>query len=884
MKPLRSFILLLVYLCFHAFETKAQWTQVNNGLTATDVAALAVSGTNLFAGTRGGGVSLSTNNGTSWTAVNTGLGNTNVGSLAVSGTNLFAGIFGGVFISTNNGTSWTQTGLTNNYVRALAVSGTNLFAGTMEGGVYLSTNNGTSWTAVYTGLPNTYVLALAVSGTNLFAGTYGGGVSLSTNNGTSWTAVNTGLGNTYVHSLAVSGTNLFAGTIGPVFLSTNNGTSWTAVNAGLPHTTVHSLLVSGTNLFAGTSDGVFLSTNNGTSWVNTGSTTTTVYALAVSDTNLFAGTYGGVWTRPLSDWVFLLTPANGSGGITPPAAFKWKANPRALAYVFQISTDGSFSNLVVNQYTTDTTYTASNLQLTTAYYWRVRAENTTWTSEWGNGSFTTKLTSAPQLSSPVSAATLVSVTPTFSWSPVVSTATYTLQLSTRPAFDALEYSKDTTSTSVIPPQLQRSTTYYWRVRAQTPGDTTVWSSVSSFTTVPNAPNGISLVYPDSSKQDAYQNDWLTWRTDTTATSYLIQISQSPLFTTIYDSATVKSAGYRSRNKVFVTGSTYFWRVRGSNLGGDGQFSAVWSFRVGSGVRVPVTLYSSSNLDYGRVKVGQYKDTVVTISNNGNDTLKISNISSPVGSFSARPTSATIPPGKSFPDTILFTPTSGGNWNTSMVVYSNAPTSPDSIKVTGFGLSYGLRLSTARVDVGLVLLGKHKDTTFTITNTGSDTLKITGISSSAQGITTRPTTFSISPNGFATDTIRFSPTILGPVLGSIIVASNAPTSQDSIKVTASGVTATTGIEQDGVPISFELKQNYPNPFNPSTTISYSLPKTANVSLRIFNTLGQEVALLLSEPRSPGYYQVQWNANVPSGIYFYRLQAGEFVETKKMILSR
>jgi hypothetical protein len=54
------------------------------------------------------------------------------------------------------------------------------------------------------------------------------------------------------------------------------------------------------------------------------------------------------------------------------------------------------------------------------------------------------------------------------------------------------------------------------------------------------------------------------------------------------------------------------------------------------------------------------------------------------------------------------------------------------------------------------------------------------------------------------------------------------------------------------------------------------------LRVFNALGQQVALLVSEQKSAGYYQVQWNANVPSGIYFYRLQAGDFLETKKMIL--
>jgi hypothetical protein len=136
----------------------AQWVQTNGPYGGTVNCLSPFQGTNLFAGTDGGGVFLSTNNGTSWTAVNTGLTNTDVCPSPFQGTNLFAGTWGGgVFLSTNNGTSWTavNTGLTNTYVWSLAVSGTNLFAGTGGGGVFLSTNNGTSWTAVNTGLTNT---------------------------------------------------------------------------------------------------------------------------------------------------------------------------------------------------------------------------------------------------------------------------------------------------------------------------------------------------------------------------------------------------------------------------------------------------------------------------------------------------------------------------------------------------------------------------------------------------------------------------------------------------------------------------------------------------------------------------------------------------------
>lgn len=86
-----------------------------------------------------------------------------------------------------------------------------------------------------------------------------------------------------------------------------------------------------------------------------------------------------------------------------------------------------------------------------------------------------------------------------------------------------------------------------------------------------------------------------------------------------------------------------------------------------------------------------------------------------------------------------------------------------------------------------------------------------------------------------------------------------------------------------PTDFALGQNYPNPFNPSTNISYSLPADAHVSLKVYNSLGQEVASLVDEARPAGQYVAVWNAaGMASGIYFYRLQAGSYIETKRMTL--
>ena len=91
------------------------------------------------------------------------------------------------------------------------------------------------------------------------------------------------------------------------------------------------------------------------------------------------------------------------------------------------------------------------------------------------------------------------------------------------------------------------------------------------------------------------------------------------------------------------------------------------------------------------------------------------------------------------------------------------------------------------------------------------------------------------------------------------------------------------ERAGIPAEFVLSQNYPNPFNPETIISYSIPKTEKVSLIVYNLIGEEIAHLTDERKPSGSYTVEWNvSNVSSGIYFYRLQAGEFVQTRKMVL--
>jgi hypothetical protein len=101
----------------------------------------------------------------------------------------------------------------------------------------------------------------------------------------------------------------------------------------------------------------------------------------------------------------------------------------------------------------------------------------------------------------------------------------------------------------------------------------------------------------------------------------------------------------------------------------------------------------------------------------------------------------------------------------------------------------------------------------------------------------------------------------------------------------GIYSVTGVEDENniVPEEYTLYQSYPNPFNPSTTIKYSLPASDMVSLKVFDILGREVAVLVNEYKTSGTYSIEFNANrFASGVYFYQLKSGNFLETKKMTL--
>lgn len=360
-------------------DNGSHWAVVNTTPTFNFLSKPSINGVNLFAGT-GEGVLLSADRGTLWTPVNDGMTGIRIGTLASfndgsGGEILYAGSDGGgVKFSTDNGVHWNQSGLRKGYIYHLAYDGINIFAATGSGvaisnnrgeswfsaseglasgvnafallndkvfaatgyGVYVSTNSGTSWSRSDTGLslglfPG--VSAITVCDSNIFIArswlisNYNlSGILYSTDEGISWVAPDSDIAADYITVLLAHENNIFAGTLNyGLYRSANSGRSWLSVNSGLTDKHIISLAASGKNIFAGTFSGIFLSTDGGSNWckTNSGLLDTIIASLVVSGNNLFAGTHDrGVWRCPLSDLVLSVNDLR----LVPPDKFSLYQN------------------------------------------------------------------------------------------------------------------------------------------------------------------------------------------------------------------------------------------------------------------------------------------------------------------------------------------------------------------------------------------------------------------------------------------------------------------------------------------------------------------------------------------------------------------------------
>ena len=321
MKKLTTFFAALILLM--AISAKAQWVLCDNGIpNSTYIRAFALLEGDIYMAD-GDTLYKTGNNGSLWTKTSL---NKAVHALAVSGTNIFAGTWAnqGVWLSTNYGTSWTQTALNTGYVSSLYIVGSNIYAGTGSG-LFISTNNGVSWTQTWQSSMHMF----ATIG-NTLLGQYGsGGLYTSTNQGYNWSLL--GLGGKSIQSFAMSGNTMYAGTnFNGLWISTNSGTTWTQNSFFNPISTIYSVIASEYKVITTLDNpaNVFYSNNQGQSWtsINEGLVThglvPSIVKLFSANGYIFAGTAGyGTWRRPISQFIGIRNISTES-----PSAFSLSQN------------------------------------------------------------------------------------------------------------------------------------------------------------------------------------------------------------------------------------------------------------------------------------------------------------------------------------------------------------------------------------------------------------------------------------------------------------------------------------------------------------------------------------------------------------------------------
>jgi hypothetical protein len=583
---------------------------------------------------------------------------------------------------------------------------------------------------------------------------------------------------------------------------------------------------------------------------------------------------GAGYNSPAPLAATLASPANNATNQAVTLTLRWHPAPAATSYQLQVSTDSTFATTVVNlPSVADTSSQVGPLTAMVRYFWRVRGKNAAGDGDYSPyRAFNTNV-GAPAHVSPANAATSVAVTVPVVWRSLSGATAYRLQVATTAGFTAGTIVKDTTlaDTTKTLTGLGYLTQYYWHVAAQVGGSWGDYATAWSFTTA-LVPAGVpTQLLPANNAIDQTTSLTIRWRTATGATQYHLQAGGDSTFTSgliVNDSTltdTLKSVsglGYTQK---------YYWRVRSKNAGGSSAYSVIWNFRtVASVPNAPVLL-------------------------------------APAANAIEQPTTGLV---------FLWRPLAGATFYTFQL-------GTDSTFATGLVKNDTTITDTTRIITGLSqntryfwrVAGRNAGGAgpFTTVRGFTTFLPVPGAvtlvspshfavvnKDSARFIWNRPTpsatrywfeisvdsSFSAfsSVDSTVADTAKtFRPLMNSTVYYWRVRGGTASTWGVFSPTRRFSVTITDVKGYDGVPTDLSLAQNYPNPFNPSTQITFGLPKESQVRLEVFNLLGQQVGELVSGVRSAGYHTVRFDASgMTSGMYLYKLTAGEMTLFRKMML--
>ena len=320
---------------------------------------------------------------------------------------------------------------------------------------------------------------------------------------------------------------------------------------------------------------------------------------------------------------------------------------------------------------------------------------------------------------------------------------------------------------------------------------------------------------------------------------------------------------------------------GTNVFAETAGSGIWR-RSLSDMLSSTILLSRSVISFDSVRVRSTKVDSIEIKNSSPVPLIIDSVYTGTKWFRVASAHETVYQSDTMTLHISFSPDTLRVYSDTLFILSNASVPLTKVFLSGTGVLYvgaNFSVSPSLLDFGGPPKGQTKTDTLTVSNLGDDTLKASAFSQ-LKGLTFQPDSFIVPPAGYVRVLVTLVASDSGNYSGQIYFNSNAPSSPDSVSVYG---LITAIMDENNLPTKFALYQNYPNPFNPTTTIKYALPKRSQVRIEVYNVLGERVASLVNDVERAGTHSVKFDgAELPSGVYFYRIIAGSYTAMKKMVV--